>query len=225
MAIFGDFCILCFQRAACSRFQTCILNSHWGHTKCGSMADIQSAAAEIRRGKKRQRRKKNKRQDENIWSARLHRATINYQFNPSSRKLPSLRWHCSCIVSNGIKHVVFTKKFRFSLRFPSDLPRYIVKFSNSRKSNDKNVVRFSKLITRLLPLPLQPFYGPYDKLQHPKKRFLCKLWLCAKILRSTQHFFVNQTSNNLNSVSQRLPGGDKWGQCLSHDEQLSIECW
>jgi len=29
MAIFGDFfCILCFQRAACSRFQTCILNSH-----------------------------------------------------------------------------------------------------------------------------------------------------------------------------------------------------
>jgi len=32
---------------------------------CGSMADIQSAAAEIRRGKKR-RKKKNKRQDENI---------------------------------------------------------------------------------------------------------------------------------------------------------------
>jgi len=31
---------------------------------CGSMADIQSATAEIRRGKKR--RKKNKRQDENI---------------------------------------------------------------------------------------------------------------------------------------------------------------
>jgi len=32
---------------------------------CGSMADIQSAAAEIRRGKEK-RRKKNKRQDENI---------------------------------------------------------------------------------------------------------------------------------------------------------------
>jgi len=32
---------------------------------CGSMADIQSAAAEIRRGKKEER-KKNKRQDENI---------------------------------------------------------------------------------------------------------------------------------------------------------------
>jgi len=30
------------------------------------MADIQSAAAEIRRGKKIERRKKNKRQDENI---------------------------------------------------------------------------------------------------------------------------------------------------------------
>jgi len=33
---------------------------------CGSMADIQSAAAEIRRGKERRRRKKNKGQDENI---------------------------------------------------------------------------------------------------------------------------------------------------------------
>ena len=28
MAIFGDFCVLCFQLAACSRFQTCILNLH-----------------------------------------------------------------------------------------------------------------------------------------------------------------------------------------------------
>jgi len=32
---------------------------------CGSMADIQSPAAEIRRGKKR-RKKKKKKQDENI---------------------------------------------------------------------------------------------------------------------------------------------------------------
>jgi len=36
--------------------QTCILNSHQGHTMCGSMADIQSAAAEIRRGKKKEER-------------------------------------------------------------------------------------------------------------------------------------------------------------------------
>jgi len=34
---------------------------------CGSMADIQSAAAEIRRGKKRRRKKKNKPQHENIY--------------------------------------------------------------------------------------------------------------------------------------------------------------
>jgi len=36
---------------------------------CGSMADIQSAAAEIRRGKKKKerRRKKNKPQHENIY--------------------------------------------------------------------------------------------------------------------------------------------------------------
>ena len=48
---FASFCVLYFQRAACSTFQTCILNSHYGHTMCGSMADIQSATAEIRRGK------------------------------------------------------------------------------------------------------------------------------------------------------------------------------
>jgi len=34
---------------------------------CGSMADIQSAAAEIRRGKKKEERKKNKPQHENIY--------------------------------------------------------------------------------------------------------------------------------------------------------------
>jgi len=45
------FCVLYFQPAACSTFQTCILNLHYGHTMCGSMVDIQSAAAEIRRGK------------------------------------------------------------------------------------------------------------------------------------------------------------------------------
>jgi len=47
----ATFCVLYFQQAACSTFQTCILNSHLGHTMCGSMADIQSATAEIRRGK------------------------------------------------------------------------------------------------------------------------------------------------------------------------------
>jgi len=34
---------------------------------CGSVADIQSAAAEIRRGKKRKKKKKNKPQHENIY--------------------------------------------------------------------------------------------------------------------------------------------------------------
>ena len=43
-------CIL--QRAARNMFQTCILNSRYGHTICGSMVDIQSPTAEIRRGKK-----------------------------------------------------------------------------------------------------------------------------------------------------------------------------
>ena len=48
----ANFCVLHFQRAACSTFQTCILNSHYGLTMCGSMVDIQSATAENRRGKK-----------------------------------------------------------------------------------------------------------------------------------------------------------------------------
>jgi len=50
------FCVLYSQRAACSTFLTCILNSHQGHTMCGSMADIESATAEIRQGKKEDRR-------------------------------------------------------------------------------------------------------------------------------------------------------------------------
>jgi len=49
----GIFCILYFQQAACSTFQTCILNSHYGHTMCASMADIQSATVEISEEKKK----------------------------------------------------------------------------------------------------------------------------------------------------------------------------
>jgi len=49
------FCILNFQRAVCSTFQTFILNMHEGHIMCGSMVDIQSATAENRRGKKEER--------------------------------------------------------------------------------------------------------------------------------------------------------------------------
>jgi len=45
---------------------------------CGSMADIQSPTAEIRRGKKRKKIDRKKLQDEYIWSALLHRATIKY---------------------------------------------------------------------------------------------------------------------------------------------------
>jgi len=45
---------------------------------CGSMADIQSAAAEIRRGKKKKKKKKkkNKPQHKNIMAPLLHRAAI-----------------------------------------------------------------------------------------------------------------------------------------------------
>ena len=52
--LFGDFLRPVYlQRAARSTFQTCILNLHYGHAMCRSMVEIQSVAAEIRRGKKR----------------------------------------------------------------------------------------------------------------------------------------------------------------------------
>ena len=62
MAIFLG---LHFPQAVYSTFQTCILHSHWGHTMCRSMVDIQSATAEIRQGKKEE----SKKQDKNIMSA------------------------------------------------------------------------------------------------------------------------------------------------------------
>jgi len=73
------FCVLYFQRAACSKFQTCILNSHWGHTMCGSMVDIQFAAAEIRRGIKKEGRKKP--QGKNIMSASATQGVHNNNDN------------------------------------------------------------------------------------------------------------------------------------------------
>ena len=62
------FWVLHLQRGACGTFQTCILNSHYGHTMCGSMADIQSAVAEIRRGKKEEERKKKKERRTRMWA-------------------------------------------------------------------------------------------------------------------------------------------------------------
>jgi len=72
----ATFWVMHLQRAACSTFQTCILNSHYGHTMCQSMVDMQSAAAEIRRGKKierrrRRRRRRMKPQGKNIMAAAI----------------------------------------------------------------------------------------------------------------------------------------------------------
>ena len=58
----GDFLaifwVLHFQPAARSTFQTCILNSHYGRTMCRSVVDIQSATAEIRRGKRKKKERR-----------------------------------------------------------------------------------------------------------------------------------------------------------------------
>jgi len=54
---------------------------------CGSMADIQSAAAEIRRGKKEEGRRRRTNQSMKIYMVSLlHRATINNYFSPESSK-------------------------------------------------------------------------------------------------------------------------------------------
>jgi len=73
---------------------------------CGSMADIQSAATEIRRGKK-ERRKKNKRQDENIMVCPIpygdHKKSttqfINYITNKSVRKSHKFKYIGNDMVS------------------------------------------------------------------------------------------------------------------------------
>jgi len=67
------FCVLHFQRAACSTFQTCILNSHYSHTMCRNMVDIQFPTAENRRGIKEERRNH---RTKILWLALFNRAAI-----------------------------------------------------------------------------------------------------------------------------------------------------
>jgi len=62
MAIFGDFLRPVFSASRVHHISDLHSKFTLGHTKCGSMVDIQSPTAEIRRGNK----KTNKSQDENI---------------------------------------------------------------------------------------------------------------------------------------------------------------
>ena len=56
--LFAIVCVLHFERAACSTFQTLHFKLALGHTMCGSMADIQSAAVRLGEEKKEERKKK-----------------------------------------------------------------------------------------------------------------------------------------------------------------------
>jgi len=84
------FSVLHFQRAACSTFQTCILNSHYGHTMCASMVDIQSPTAEIRRGKKKKQTTGQK-----YNAPPLHRAAITRHTNVETEPRASVKIHAS----------------------------------------------------------------------------------------------------------------------------------
>jgi len=54
MAIFGDFLRPAFPASRVQQVSDLHLKFAQGHTTCGSMVDIQSTAAEIRRGKKKE---------------------------------------------------------------------------------------------------------------------------------------------------------------------------
>jgi len=55
---FGDFLRPVFSASRMQHVSDLHLNLHQGHTMCGSMVDMQSATAEIRRRKKERRKKK-----------------------------------------------------------------------------------------------------------------------------------------------------------------------
>jgi len=57
MANFWRFLRPVFSASRVQHVSACILNSHEGHTMCGSVVDIQCATAEIRQGKKEERKK------------------------------------------------------------------------------------------------------------------------------------------------------------------------
>jgi len=91
---------------------------------CGSMADIQSPTAEIRRGKKK--RKKEQTTDwKYIWSALLHRATIK------SRHLGTIPQLCRAI-SSQLRHVLTIGKNLLSSNISSTCPHNMV---NSRPTS------------------------------------------------------------------------------------------
>jgi len=69
MAIFGDFLGPAFPA---SRVQH-VSDLTYGHTMWGSMADIQSATAEVRRGKKKEERRRNHREKYNGLSYSIRR--------------------------------------------------------------------------------------------------------------------------------------------------------
>jgi len=60
MAIFGDFLRPVFSANHAQHVSNLHLKFAIGHIVCGSMADIQSATAEIRRGNERKKERKKK---------------------------------------------------------------------------------------------------------------------------------------------------------------------
>jgi len=98
------FCVLYFQRATCSTFQTRILNSHWGHTMCGSMADIQSRTAEIRRGNKKEEERRKKRMKYNGLPYYIGRPKLVGRSSPYYGKM--WRRYCCLIIFSDCRYML-----------------------------------------------------------------------------------------------------------------------
>ena len=77
MAIFGEILRPVFSASRVQHVSDLHLKFALGHTMCGSMVYIQSAAAEIRRGKKKEEEDRRNHRAKIQWPALFHRAAIN----------------------------------------------------------------------------------------------------------------------------------------------------
>ena len=145
---------------------------------CGSMADIQSAAAEIRRGKKEERRRRTNNSIKIQWSALFHGATIttvkmfskrkpheidtDLQTHPSEESNTSSMWICRTSVQRFPRYPPITP-FLSLVTLAFDLylhtrPSGDVSYTKSHRQRQKqNLTQFTvcgKIYTGMTTSPL-----------------------------------------------------------------------
>ena len=197
------------ERAACSTFQTCILNSHQGHTMCQSMVDIQPAAAEIRRGIKKDRRQidRKKLQGKNIMVCPITQGDHNY----SQRHSPQgpLRENTTSSTKPEVHNVFHGHQRRTE-------PRY-------RVTPTGNFVKFGRRVFEI--------HERTDRRDHGRQQTLTPV-LYKRVHRNTSQ--PCQGRNNNTQVYQQIllwNTGDEWSTrlryCEFHErkEPLASDCF